>query len=54
MCQLRAYEKNGGDMLELARYQKQDLPKAVRSEYEVLSVNQVLKSERNRHKEQGK
>lgn len=54
MCQLRAYEKNGGDMLELVRYQKQEQPKAVGREYEVLSADQVLKSEKNRHKELGK
>lgn len=54
MCQLRTYEKNCGDMLELVRYLKQELAKAVGSEYEVLSADQVLKSEKNRHKELGK
>jgi hypothetical protein len=28
MCQLRAYYLNGGDMLELVRYQAKELPKA--------------------------
>lgn len=28
MAKLRAYELNGGDMLELVRYQKRDLQKA--------------------------
>lgn len=54
MSQLRAYEKNGGDMLELVRYQKQEQPKADGIEYKVLSADQVLKSEKNRHKELGK
>ena len=32
MAQLRAYYLNGGDMLELARFQKQELPKAAGAE----------------------
>lgn len=54
MAQLRAYYKNGGDMLELVRYQKQELPKAVGAEYEILSKDQIQQTERNRHKELGK
>ena len=54
MSQLRVYEKNGGDMLELVRYQKRDLPKADGAEYEVLSSVQILQSEKNRHGELGK
>lgn len=54
MAQLRAYYLNGGDMLELARYQKRGLETAVGAEYDVLSATQVLLSERNRHGELGK
>ena len=34
MAKLRAYYLNGGDMLELARYQEEELPKAAGSEYD--------------------
>lgn len=54
MAQLRAYDLNGGDMLELVRYQKKELPKAVGAEYDVLSSTQVLASEKERHGELGK
>lgn len=54
MAKLRAYELNGGDMLELARYQKRNLPKAVGAEYEVLSSTEIIQSEKNRHGELGK
>jgi hypothetical protein len=54
MSQLRAYELNGGDMLELVRYQKKDLSKAVGAEYDVLSSTQILTSEKNRHGALGK
>lgn len=54
MAQLRAYSENGGEMLELVRYQKKDVPKAVGEEYEVLSSTQILQSERSRHGELGK
>ncbi len=54
MAQLRAYYMNGGDMLELARYQKGGLPVAAGAEEEVLSAAEVLRSERNRHGELGK
>lgn len=54
MAQLRAYYLNGGDMLELVRYQEKKLPKAAGAEYEVLSSVQVLASEKNRHGELGK
>ena len=49
MAQLRAYYYNGGDMLELVRYQKAELPKAAGSEQEILLSAQVIKSEKNRH-----
>ena len=54
MAQLRAYYFNGGDMLELVRYQKQELPKAAGDEYDILSGTQILVSERNRHGVLGK
>lgn len=54
MAQLRAYHLNGGDMLELVRYQEKELPKASGGEYDVLSSAQVLISEKNRHEELGK
>ena len=54
MAKLRAYELNGGDMLELVRYQKREVRKAAGSEYEVLSSKEIIHSERNRHGELGK
>ena len=54
MAQLRAYYLNGGDMLELVRYQKKEQPKAVGAEYDVLSGDAIQRSERNRHGELGK
>ncbi len=53
MAQLRAYYYNGGNMLELVRFQKEELPKAV-GEEEILSSVQMLSSERSRHGEVGK
>jgi hypothetical protein len=54
MSQLRAYNLNGGDMLELVRYQKKELPKAVGSENDILTSTQMIRSERRRHGELGK
>ena len=54
MAQLRAYYFNCGDMLELVRYQKRELPKAAGAEYDILSSKQILTSERSRHGELGK
>ncbi len=54
MSQLRAYHMNGGNMLELVRYQKQKLPKVSGLEYKTISSVQIRKSERNRHGETGK
>jgi hypothetical protein len=54
MSQLRAYDLNGGDMLELIRYQKKELTKAAGSEQDVLSSTQIIASERRRHGELGK
>ena len=41
-------------MLELVRYQKRDIPKAVGAEYDVLSSAEVIQSEKNRHGQLGK
>lgn len=54
MAQLRAYYYNGGDMLELVRYQKRELPKAAGSEADILSSVEIIRSEKNRHRELGK
>lgn len=54
MCRLRAYYMNGGDMLELVRFQAKKLPQAVGAEYDILSSTQIIASERNRHGELGK
>lgn len=53
MARLRVYKKNGGDMLELARYQKQEFPKAAGMEEVICSAEEVLKSERKNRKAQG-
>ncbi len=53
MARLRVYKKNGGDMLELVRYQKQELPKAAGMEEVICSAEEVLKSERKNRKAQG-
>ena len=47
MARLRAWYWNGGDMLELARYQKQALPKAAGDEDVVLSAAQMYRDETN-------
>ena len=49
MEQLRAYYYNGGDMLELVRYQKAELPKAAGCEQEIILSAQIFKSEKSRH-----
>lgn len=54
MSELRAYYLNGGDMLELVRYQKEELPKAVGMEYQVLSSVEIMKCEKRHHGEIGK
>ena len=48
MAHLRAWYWNGGDMLELARYQKRVLPKAAGAEDCVLSAAQMYHDEVNR------
>ncbi len=54
MARLRAYHMNHGNMLELVRYQKKDLPVVARAEYDVLSADEVMATERNRHGQLGK
>ena len=54
MGRLRAYYYNGGDMLELARYQNQELKEAAGYEMTYCSVQEILRSEKNRHHELGK
>ena len=41
-------------MLELVRYQKKEMPKAVGAEYGVLSGYDIINSEKKRHGELGK
>lgn len=53
MAHLRVYKKNGGDMLALVRYQKQELPKAAGMEEVICSAEEVLRSERKNRKAQG-
>lgn len=45
MAHLREYYYNGGDMLELAKYQKEPLPMAAGAEEVVLSASKMLRSE---------
>ena len=54
MAQLRAYYYNKGNMLELVRYQKKELPKAAGCEKDIILSTQMFRSERNRHGELGK
>lgn len=54
MTELRAYYLNGGDMLELVRYQGKELPKAAGMEERILLSSEIIRSERNRHGEIGK
>ena len=54
MAHLRAYYWNGGDMLELVRQQKRELPAAAGAENEVLSCESMLRWERQRHNKLGK
>ena len=54
MGRLRAYYYNGGDMLELVRYQRQELKEAAGYEMTYCSVPEIMRSEKNRHYELGK
>ena len=53
MVELRAYYYNKGDMLELVRYQKKELPKVSGSEEVICSSSQMWSAERKRKKELG-
>ena len=53
MAELRAYYYNGGDMLELVRYQRGAISAAVGCEEVVYSSSKVLASERKYRKELG-
>lgn len=46
MARLREYYYNDGDMLELAKYQKEDLPMAAGAEEIILSASSVLEKRR--------
>lgn len=54
MGRLRAYYYNGGDMLELVRFQRQELKKTVGYEMSYCSVPEIMRAEKNRHYELGK
>lgn len=54
MAELRAYYYNGGDMLELVRYQKERPAKAAGAENDIISSTQIQQSEKSRHGELGK
>ena len=50
MARLRIYRQNKGDMLELVRYQKKEMPLAVGAEEVIYSATQMLAAE-NRNRE---
>lgn len=55
MARLRAYYWNGGNMLELVREQKKELPKAIGAEEnDIISSAEMIQSEKNRHNKLGK
>lgn len=56
MAHLRAYFYNGGDMLELVRYQEKKLPKAAgaESDYDVISSAKITAAERKTQSDIGK
>ena len=55
MARLRDYYWNGGRMIELVREQRKELPKAVGAEEnDIISSAEMLRAEKNRHKEIGK
>ena len=54
MARLRAYYYNGGDMLELVRYQREELPMAAGSEKTFFTPTEIMRSEKSRHYELGK
>ena len=54
MAQLRAYYRNGGDMLELVRYQKQVMPKAAGAEEIIYTASEMMRQEKKRRDALGK
>jgi hypothetical protein len=55
MAHLRAYYWNGGNMLELVREQKREVPKAAgMEESDIISCAEMLRSEKSRHYKLGK
>ena len=50
MARLRVYQKNRGNMLELVRYQKQELPMAAGTEEVIYSAGEMILME-NRNKQ---
>lgn len=55
MARLRAYYKNGGDLLELVRYQKKILPEVAGAEDVIFSASEIISQERHmRHDQLGK
>ena len=55
MARLRAYYWNGGNMLELVREQRKELPKAAGAEEnDIISSAEMLRAEKNRHYKLGK
>ena len=53
MARLRVYKMNGGSMLELVRYQKEELPVAAGSEEVIYSADQMLRFEAKNRKKLG-
>ena len=53
MSRLRIYERNGGSMLELVRFQKKELPLAAGCEEVIYSCEQMLAAERKNRKRLG-
>lgn len=53
MARLRVYKKNGGNMLELVRYQKEEIVMAAGMEEMICSADEVLRSERRNRKALG-
>lgn len=53
MARLRVYQKNGGDMLYLVRYQKKEIPMSAGMEEVICSAEEVLRSERRNQKALG-
>ncbi len=53
MARLRVYKKNGGNMLELVRYQAQEVPMAVGAEEVIYSAKEIMLMEKENKKRLG-